>query len=488
MAQHLQPAHPILIVDDERAVLDGFEIALHSSRFNNIETCDDSRKVLSILKRKKFDLVLLDLIMPYISGEKLISKIKKAFPNLPVIIVTAVADIETVVHCMHNGAVDYILKPVDVIQLRNCVRKALEYRELQEENILLSNHLLNDCLKYPEYFSKIITQNSKMRAIFQYCESVARSTHAIIVTGETGTGKELIAKAVHDLSERPGAFVAVNIAAYDDPVVADTLFGHVKGAFTGADKARTGLVEKADGGTLFLDEIGDLSMTSQVKLLRLLQEKEYSPVGSDTVKNANIRVVASTHRDLDKLRQQGNFRDDLYYRLVSHHIRLPPLRDRLGDIQMLLDYFLEQEAKALGKNKPTYHPELLKLLGTYKFPGNIRELKAVVGDAVANHQSKMLSSTVFRERLSTKCIPEITQTNQSVHQDFYKSINITADELPFLKDAIRDLTQNLIKAAMKNADGNQTVAARILGISQQSLSHKIGLMKQHSDKSIQQGS
>ena len=384
---------------------------------------------------------------------------------------------------MRHGAVDYIQKPVDKLELHKCVSKALEIRELEQENALLKKYLLDDVLKHPELFSEIITQNSKMRSIFQYCESVANSSHSIVITGETGTGKELIAKAIHNLSERTGDFVAVNIAACDDATVNDTLFGHVEGAFTGAEKVRHGLVDKANGGTLFLDEIGDLNLSSQIKLLRLLQEKEYSPVGSDNIKRADIRVVTSTHRNLAKLQKQGKFREDLYYRLFSHHIHLPPLRERLDDIPLLLDHFLQQEANALGKKKPTYHPELVSMLKTYYFPGNIRELEAIVADAIANHQSRMLSSSTFRDRLQMKNIPEITSKNQDTLEDFLKHNTIdTIEQLPTLKDAVQQLTKNLIDKAMKAANGNQTIAASILGISQQSLSRKIIKMKQQPDK------
>lgn len=482
MTKHFTPSHPILIVDDEISVLDGFEIALHTIGFNNIMTCNDSRKVFPLLNTKQFCLVLLDLIMPHISGEKLLEMITSTFPELPVIIVTAVGDIETVVQCMRNGATDYMHKPIDTMQLQKCVNKALEVRELEKENALLKGYLLNDRLKYPDFFSEIITQNSIMRSIFQYCESVAGGLHSIIITGETGTGKELIAKAIHNLSNRSGTFVAVNIAACDDSVVTDTLFGHVQGAFTGAEKARQGLVEKANGGTLFLDEIGDLNLSSQIKLLRLLQEKEYSPVGSDSLKRANIRVVASTHRDLNKLREQGKFRDDLYYRLMSHHIHLPPLRERLDDIPLLLEHFLLKESNALGKKKPTYHPQLVTMLMAYSYPGNIRELKAIVGDAVANHQSRMLSSAIFKDRMQMTRTSQITPENRYSSEDPFKHVIETLDELPLLKDAVQHLTTNLIAAAMKAAKGNQTIAASILGISQQSLSHKIIKMKLLPDK------
>ena len=477
MQKHLNPLNPILIVDDERSALDSFEIALYSAGFSNIVTCEDSRKAMSILGEKKMDLVLLDLIMPHISGNKLIIKIKKAYPDLPVIIITAVNEIDSVVECMRNGAIDYIIKPVEKEQLKNRVRKALELQELERENAKLREQILTGSLRNPDVFSEIITHNSKLLSIFQYCEAVAGSTKPIFVTGETGTGKELIARAIHRLSGRVGEFVAVNIAAFDDSVFADTLFGHVRGAFTSADKSRKGLVEKAGGGTLFFDEIGDLSLTSQVKLLRLLQEQEYSPVGSDIVKNANIRIIASTHRDLSVLKKKGLFREDLYYRLVTHHVHLPPLRERPDDIELLFDYFLELEARELGKKKPAYHPELPILLKAYSYPGNIRELKALTSDAMMKHTSKMLSSKSFRDYIQIE-LSENIETKKKVNSSLsLESLKFNSNELPKLKETTSKVAEILIREAMKKTSGNQTVAARILGISQQSLSVKLKKIK-----------
>jgi transcriptional regulator with PAS, ATPase and Fis domain len=299
----------------------------------------------------------------------------------------------------------------------------------------------------------------------------------MLITGETGTGKELIARAVHRLSGRKGEFVGVNIAAFDDAVFADSLFGHVRGAFTGADKPRMGLVEKACGGTLFLDEIGDLSQASQVKLLRLLQEQEYFPVGSDVAKKANIRIVASTLKDLAALKRQGTFREDLYYRLTAHHVDLPPLRDRLDDIPTLLDHFLEQEAAEMGKPVPTYHPELVNLLRTYRFPGNIREFKAMIGDAVSRHQSRMLSSGTFREHMNAEEAAD-EEHLPAVRPTGLEAIEFPLDDLPRLKDTLTLVSDLLIGKAMEKAGGNQSAAARILGISQQSLSQKLKKRKE----------
>ncbi|GAB6127367.1 sigma-54-dependent transcriptional regulator [Humidesulfovibrio idahonensis] len=466
------PARPILIVDDERAALDGFEIALVSSGYTNIVAMDDSRKVMPFLAQHEAELILLDLIMPYVSGAELLEEIRRGHPEVPILIITAVNDIESVVDCIRHGANDYILKPVDKDHLQNRVRKALEMRELERENALLSKSLLEGGVRRPEVFADIVTQDAKMLGIFKYCEAVAPSTKPILITGETGTGKELVARAIHQLSGRKGEFVGVNIAAFDDPVFADTLFGHVRGAFTGADSTRPGLVEKAAGGTLFLDEIGDLPALSQVKLLRLLQEKEYFPVGSDSMKKANVRIVASTLKNLVELRRKGLFRDDLYYRLVTHQIHIPPLRERPADIAWLLDHFLDTDAKELSRKRPSYHPELINLLKTYPFPGNVRELRGMVSDALMNHTTHMLSSASFRNYIVQEGGEDCRREEQRPASAL-DNLEFSADNLPQLKVAIQKVSSLLVRTALQVSGGNQTVAASLLGISQQALSSKL---------------
>ncbi len=467
------PAHPILVVDDERSALDGFEIALATAGYTNVVTMEDSREVLPFLERHGAELILLDLIMPHVSGGELLVEIRRRWPETPVIIVSAVNEIDSVVECMRNGATDYILKPVEVEQFKSRTRKCLEFNELERENARLRESLLQNSLQFPDAFAEIVTRSPKMCTIFRYCEAVAKSNKPILITGETGTGKELIARAVHRLSNRKGAFVAVNIAAFDDAMFADTLFGHVKGAFTGADAVRSGLVEKAAGGTLFLDEIGDLSPVSQVKLLRLLQEQEYFPVGSDSLKKSDVRIVASTLKDLGTLKAEHLFREDLYYRLLTHEVRLPPLRERPEDIKLLLDHFLDLEARELSMKTPTYHPELVNLLRVYPFPGNIRELRAMTANALSNHTSRMLSSESFKNYIAAATHAPVPAPAATAGDDPLAGLRFDPDAMPKLKEVTTRVANILIEQALEISGGNQTVASRILGISQQALSLKL---------------
>jgi DNA-binding NtrC family response regulator len=319
-----------------------------------------------------------------------------------------------------------------------------------------------------QLFPEIITNDPKMFEIFEYIEATAPSAQAVLITGDTGVGKELIARAVHVCSGRKGNFVAVNVAGLDDNIFSDTLFGHERGAFTGADRQRRGQVEQASGGTLFLDEIGDLSPASQVKLLRLLQEGEYLPLGRDIPKKTDCRIVAATNEDLWELQKNGRFRKDLNFRLRTHHIHVPPLRDRLGDIALLVDHFLERAASELRKKTPTPPPELYPFLETYSFPGNIRELQAMIFDAVSQHKNKVLSLDVFKLHIlqGKKQVKEVAFADSNSDE---LSMVLFPTELP----SIREATLLLVREAMKRAKNNQSLAAQMLGISRQALAKRL---------------
>ena len=467
MAEAKYPQNPILIVDDEEQALTSFEMTLRSANLNNFIRCSDSREVMALLEQGDMEVMLLDLRMPHIAGEELLPQVTATFPEIPVIVITGINDVETAVTCMQHDAFDYILKPVEKSRLIGSVRRAIEIRELQRENKRLRASVLEDKVANPEAFAEIVTASHKMRSMFQYIESVATSPRPVLITGETGVGKELVARAIHRLSQRNGEFIPVNVAGLDDNIFADTLFGHSKGAFTDAREARGGLIENAAGGTLFLDEIGDLSSGSQVKLLRLLQDGGYLPLGSDVAKRSDARILVATNQDLDELQVAGKFRRDLFYRLCAHRINIPPLRDRKEDLPVLVAHFLDLAARTLEKKKPTPPDELLTLLATYHFPGNVRELESMVFDAVASHQSGKLSMQSFKAQIA----PARQSTESAGNEPGPGSsaqVSYT-DPLPTLKQA----EQLLIDEAMRRADNNQSIAALSLGISRQALNKRL---------------
>ena len=460
MSTTMNPEYPILVVDDEESILLSIDTTLQLAGMNNIVTCNDSRQVMGITKQRPPCVILLDLNMPHVDGEAILDQIQNQLPDTPVIIITGRIDAETAVNCMKSGAFDYIVKPVDENRLVASVKKSLLYSELHRENIALKEKLKQQEQQRPDAFKEIISQSPKMESIFSYAMSIAPTSQPVLIRGETGTGKELMARAIHNLSSATGEFVAVNVAGLDDNMFSDTLFGHAKGAFTGAETNRAGLIERAADGTLFLDEIGDLNSNSQIKLLRLLQEKEYLPIGRDHYNKSSARILTSTHVDLWQLQRDGLFREDLHYRLRTHRITLPPLRERKEDLLILCTYFAKSCATSLDKKCPTFPPEMTPLLTTYNFPGNIRELQAMIFDAIAQNSNGILPLTSFKKHINRTKITEPS----------IDSIPITfADPLPTLKEA----TQLLIHEAMKRSENNQSIAATMLGISQQALSKRL---------------
>jgi DNA-binding NtrC family response regulator len=460
------PPFPVLLVDDEEQTLLSFEMVLKAGGVNHIVRCQDSREVIPHLNARQIEMIVLDLRMPHLSGEELLPTIVSGFPEIPIIVITGANDVDTAVKCMKMGAFDYMVKPVERSRLAGGVKRAIDPRELQRENRLLKERVLSDRLERPEAFSEILTCSSGMHSIFRYIEAVATSPRPLLITGETGVGKELVARAAHSLSGRRGAFVPVNAAGLDDNVFTDTLFGHKKGAFTGADQARAGLLEQATGGTLFLDEIGDLSMAAQIKLLRLLQDGEYFPLGSDIAKKSDARAIVATNQDLEGLQGSGLFRRDLYYRLRDHHVHIPPLRERLEDLPLLVDRFLEKAAQTMGKEKPTPPEELIALLSAHHFPGNVRELESTVFDAVSSHRSGKLSLEIFKSRIYQNRAVKPLHVPQAVRE----GASVTFSErLPTLKQ----VEELLVTEAMKRSKGNQSVAALNLGITRQALNKRL---------------
>jgi DNA-binding NtrC family response regulator len=470
-----KPAFPILFVDDEQQTLLSFELTMSSHGMRNIETISDSRTVLRRMKEQTFSLAVLDLNMPHVSGFELLPSIVEQHPEVPVIVITAVNDVDSAVRCMKLGAFDYVVKPVDDTRLVTAIKRGLELSEIRNENELLKESFLREGIRHPEAFNAIVTRTPNVHALFKYIEAIAPTNLPILVTGETGTGKELFARSIHALSGRSGSLVPVNVAGVDDEFFSDTLFGHRRGAFTGAESERKGLIEQAENGTLFLDEIGDLSMESQVKLLRLLQEGQYYPLGSDVARLSNARIIVATHRDIRTMMASGSFRQDLYYRLKSHQITIPPLRERSNDLPLLVGHFLEKAAAVLGKKKPTPPKELYTLLKIYSFPGNIRELEGMIFDAVGRHESGILSLDSLREKIADSDHPltpaeAIGETNEGLFAN--------AEKLPTLEES-EDL---LVAEALKRADGNQTIAADLLGISRRALNNRLARANAENNK------
>ncbi|KAB0666281.1 sigma-54-dependent Fis family transcriptional regulator [Oryzomonas japonica] len=456
----------ILLVDDEEELLFSTRLILRREGFANVLTQSDSRLVAAMLDEQPVAVLVLDMTMPHLSGLDLLRRVKETHPGLPVVMMTAVNDVDTAVACMQAGADNYLVKPVDRTRLVATVGTCYDLGRTRTELDRLRRHLSEGQLENEAVFRDIITVSPRMRSIFFYLESVAPSRQPVLITGETGTGKELVARVIHTLSGGGGPFVAVNLAGLDDTMFSDTLFGHQRGAFTGADRAREGLVCRAEAGTLFLDEIGDLSPSSQVKLLRLLQEGEYLPLGADTPRICEARIVVATHVDLKAGMESGRFRSDLYYRLCAHHVALPPLRERPEDIPLLLEHFLDNAAQALNKARPSAPPELSRYLAAYRFPGNIRELEALVRDAVARHPGHgILSLEPFLVAISGDlALPQDEASNEErCHTCLFK------DRFPTLKGA----EEYLIAEALRLAGGNQRLAASYLGITRQALNKRL---------------
>ncbi len=394
-------ARPVVMVDDDPELLATYADLLRLGGFGEVVDCGDGEAALAVVAKRGAAAVVLDLGLQGMGGQEVLAHLAERHPEVPVVVVTGNSQVETAIACMRQGAFDYLVKPVPRDRLHSVIRKAIEMSDLRNEADRLRRSLLSETLQHPEAFADLVTGDRGMLAVMRYVEAVAPSINPLLVTGETGTGKELVARSCHVLSGLGGEFIAVNVAGLDEQLFADTLFGHRRGAFTGANTSRDGLLAKAEGGTLVLDEVGDLQPGSQVKLLRVLQEREYLPLGADQALPVRARIVATTNHSLASLRDPDRFRQDLFYRLAVHHVHVPPLRERRDDVPLLWAHFLARQATVQGRPIPDVSPDLVDLLMAYAFPGNVRELESLATEAFNTAVDGRIEVTALRHRLAT---------------------------------------------------------------------------------------
>ncbi len=439
----------ILLIDDEPAQLISLKTFLKRRNFT-VFTAESGTKGLKILQNNPIDLVLTDYRMPDISGLEVVKQVQQINPEIPVVVITAFSQIEEAVQVMKEGAFDYLSKPIDLDALEVLIKKARERQYLISEN-----KILKEQLKEKYRFDAIISQSGAMETVLNTAGRVARSKATVLIRGESGTGKELIARAIHYASDRSSKpLVIVNCAALSPSLLESELFGHEKGAFTGAISQRIGRFEQADGGTLFIDEVGDLPLQTQVKLLRALQFGEFERVGGNQTIKVDVRVIAATNRNLEELIQKGEFREDLYYRLNVVTIHIPPLRERKADIPVLIRHFIEKYAGENQKSISGISKEAQDYLMRYHFPGNVRELENIIERAVVLARNSLITIDDLPQGLEI-------QNEQSIFnpKDFSHSY----------EEKMTAFERTMIEEALKQKRGNQSQAAKLLGISERHL-------------------
>ena len=446
----------VLIVDDDKNTRDGLERALR--RKYDVYVAESGLKALDILAEHHIDLLLSDVRMPGLDGINLLQRAMARVPKLVCILLTAYGNVETAVTAMKNGAYDFLMKPVNLDHLELLLQRALQARNMASENVELREQLNT---KYG--MESIVGNSAIMIEMFDTIRQVAPTQATILVTGETGTGKELVARAVHQLSNRSrGPFVAVHCAALSSNLLESELFGHEKGAFTGADSRRHGRFEKADGGTLFLDEISEIDTSVQVKLLRVLEERKFERVGGSNTIDVDIRLVAATNRNLREQVNEGNFREDLFFRLDVVNINIPPLRDRLDDIPLLCDHFIKEFSEKNEKPIDGISNEACNMLAAYPWPGNVRELRNSIEKMVVLCRGKALTPR------------DIPRSIRDSLQDSGYQGSSRARRSDDLKTAsLADAERQLIEAALERTGHNVTKAAQELGISRRTLHRKL---------------
>ena len=450
------PAARLLIVDDEASMCEFLEIMLQKSGYQ-VDSRRSARQAVKDLEAETYDLVISDISMPEMSGLELLSLVKEKSPGTEVIMITAYASTDTAIQAMKRGAYDYITKPFNNDEILLTIKKALKNSQLQRENRRLQQELEK---RYG--FGNLIGKNPVMLKVYELIQRVAQTSANILVTGESGTGKELAARAIHYTGPRKDRpFVTVNCGAIPEQLMESEFFGHEKGAFTGAVKTRDGYFAAADGGTIFLDEIGEVPPSLQVKLLRVIQEKSFKRVGSNVERTVDVQVVSATNRDLESEVSEGNFREDLFYRLNVISIDLPPLRERGSDIPLLANHFLQKYSREYGREIGGISREALNILLNYSYPGNIRELENIIERAVVMETGPSLSPESLPPTLTRPASP-----------GGGADLRLPEEGLD-LEETLAELERRFIHQALERCGHNKTQAARLLGLSFRSFRYRL---------------
>lgn len=445
----MENAAKLLIIDDERIALKNLEHVLVKEGYE-VATALNGQIALRLLREQPFDVVLTDLKMEKIDGMQILRRCKELYPDVEVIMITGYATVETAIEAMKHGAYHYVAKPFKLDEVRKVVREAAEKVALKQEN----RHL-RESLEIIRESGEIITQDPVMLRVLDTARDIAPTDCNVLVTGESGTGKELVARYIHRHSKRAqSTFLAINCGAFSEELLANELFGHEKGAYTGAALMKKGLVEMADGGTLFLDEITEMSPSMQVKFLRVIQEKEFIRLGGNEPVKVNVRFIGATNRNIHEAVESGEFRQDLYYRMNVVTIPLPPLADRKGDVPMLAYHFLKKYAARMGRNMNEISEDVMHILNTYNYPGNIRELENIIERGVALAKGA---------RLETAHLPD------DLKRIGIKVFRKQAGRIPSLDDQ----EKSYIQWVLNEVDGNRSRAASVLGIDRVSLWRKL---------------
>ena len=456
-AEMPRAAPRVLVVDDERSMRELLFIMLRREGYD-VTLAESGQQAVAALDRQPFDLVISDIRMPDMNGVDVLRAAKQHDPEMAGIVVTAFASTATAVEALRLGACDYVSKPFNVEELRITVRHALERRRLREENVRLKR-----ALGETHAFDAIIGRSEKMIALFRMIETIAPTSSTVLVTGESGTGKELVAQAIHRQSlRRDKAFVALNCGALTETLLESELFGHMKGAFTGAATNKKGLIEVAHQGTVFLDEIGDMSPLMQVKVLRVLQERRFRRVGATDEVEADIRVIAATNRDLSKDVAEGRFREDLFYRINVIPMHLPPLRERGEDLRLLAEHFVAEFAAKMGKPVTGLSSEALRCLERYAWPGNIRELENAIERAVALEPTPMVLVESLPDNVRALANPAAATVLDGGDAAPVASLPEAGFDL---EQHVQSIEREYLAEALKRAHGVRTRAAELLGMS-----------------------